>query len=105
MINKRAAIKLMVEYGDFIIDYMYGRLEPVVCTTDFKNKYIKNIRRNKRFNLKGCILVFNWTDNEFQAIPTSDIFKVTPLSSILNNKGKDDGQQKIDQKCNTNRRF
>lgn len=88
MINKRKAITQMNEYGDFIVDFVYDIKDPVCCTTDFKNKYIRSIRRTKRFQFKGNILVFNWTDNEFQAIPIKDIKRITPLSNILNNTGE-----------------
>ena len=36
--------------------------------------------------LKGNILVFNWTDNEFAALPIKDIKHISPLSTVLGNK-------------------
>jgi len=86
MINKKKALFLLTEYGDATIDFMDRRKESVVCTTDFNNKHIRSIRRTQRFPLKGNILVFNWTDNQFAAIPIKDIRNITPLSTVLGNK-------------------
>lgn len=85
MINKRKVLSLLEQYGDAVIEFYKGR-EPVLCTTDFDNKYIRSIRRTQKFQLKGSILVFNWTDNEFAAIPVKDIRSIIPLSNILGNK-------------------
>lgn len=87
MTNKNVAIRLMQTFGDFIVDFNNGR-ESVVATTDFKNKYIKRVRRTERFVLKGKILLFNWSDYIFEAIDTNIIRNITPLSAILNNKGE-----------------
>lgn len=86
MINKKKALFLLQEYGDAIIDFTDIRKPSIVVTSDFKNKHIQGIRRTQRFTLKGNILVFNWTDNEFMAIPTKEIRTITPLSSVLGNK-------------------
>lgn len=85
MINKRKAVHLFREFGDAVVEFT-NKTPPALCTTDFNNKYIKKIKRKKIFPLKGNILVFNWTENEFQAIPTKYIKKLTPLNSILGNK-------------------
>lgn len=91
MINKKKALYLLSEYGDAIIDFFYipppnGPMDSVVVTTDFNNSYIRSINRTQRFSLKGNILVFNWTDNKFDAIPIKYIKNITPLSTILGNK-------------------
>jgi len=98
MINKKFLIKMMSNYGDFIIDFQnkvvngeWVNREPICATTDFSTKYIRNIRRTERFPFKGNILVFNWTDNKFEAIPLKTIKGISPLSSILKNKGNDNG--------------
>jgi len=85
MLNKRQIVALFRQFGDAVVEFTDGA-EPALCTTDFKNKYIKSIRRTERFSLKGNILLFNWTDNEFQAIPVKRIKNLIPLSSILENK-------------------
>ena len=90
MINKNTAIKLMNNFGDFIIDFNNGR-QPIAATLDFKNKYIRRVKRTKRFVLKGKILLFNWTDYDFEAISTDIIKNITPLSSILENKEFNNG--------------
>lgn len=74
---------MMKEFGDFILDLPNRR--SIAATIDFSTKYIKSIRRYERFQFKGNILVFNWTDNKFEALPTESIRSITPLSSILNN--------------------
>lgn len=89
MINKKRAINMMRDFSDFIIDFSNKR-ESIAATIDFDNKYIRSIRRYKNFQFKGNILIFNWTDNDFEAIPIKDIARITPLSSILDNI-KDNG--------------
>lgn len=84
MINKKKALFLLQEYGDSVVDFTAG-IAPIVCTTDFNNKYIRSIKKTKRFSLKGSILVFDWTNNCFSALEMKDIKKISPLSSILNN--------------------
>lgn len=83
MINKKRAITQMKEYGDFIVDMVNGR--SIAATIDFTTPYIRRIRRYKRFQFKGNILVFNWTDNEFEALPINTIRFISPMSKILNN--------------------
>lgn len=85
MINKKKALFLLAEYGDAVVDFV-GRKESIVCTTDFDNLYIRSIRRDQRFPLKGNILVFDWTNNIFAALPIKDIRNISPLSSVLGNK-------------------
>ena len=86
MINKKKALFLLSEYGDAVVDFTDRRKESIVCTTDFDNKYIQSIKRTQRFPLKGNILVFNWTDNEFAALPIKSIKNISPLSNVLGNK-------------------
>lgn len=83
--NKRKALKMLTEYGDAILEFN-NYAPSVCCTIDFSNKYIRSIRRTKRFDLKGNILVFNWTSNEFDAIDVNTIKTITPLSKLLDNK-------------------
>lgn len=90
MIGKKLAITLLRKNGDSIIEMK--NFEAFLATTDFSNKYIRRVRRTERFNsLKGKILLFNWTDYKFNAIDVKDIFKITPLSSILQNEELEDG--------------
>lgn len=85
MIGKKAAIALLVKNGDSLVEMRHG--EDFVGTTDFSNKYIRRVRRTERFNsLKGKILIFNWTAYKFDAIDVKNIFRITPLSSILQNE-------------------
>ena len=86
MIGKKYAIELLKRNGDSIIELTNG--EAILATTNFDNKYIRRIRRTKKFSLKGCILLFDWTNNKHDAINVRDIKKITPLSSILQNEGK-----------------
>lgn len=89
-IGKKLAISLLKKNGDSLIEVVGG--EPFLATTDFSNKYIRRVRRTHRFDsLRGKILLFNWTDYEFNAINTRDIFRITPLSTILKNEALTDG--------------
>jgi len=86
MINKNTAIKLLRTFNDAIISFNNNR-EPICATTDFRNKYIRQVRRTERFSLKGRILIFNWTDFKFEAIDINTLINIAPLSGVLNNKG------------------
>ena len=89
-IGKKLAITLLRTNGDSLVEVVNG--EPFLATTDFSNKYIRRVRRTHRFDsLRGKILLFNWTDYEFNAINTRDIFRITPLSTILKNEASTDG--------------
>lgn len=84
MINKKRALYLLNEYGDAIVDFV-GRKDSIVVTSDFNNKYIRSIKRTQRFSLKGNILVFSWTDNEFTILPIKEVRNITPLANVLGN--------------------
>jgi hypothetical protein len=93
MIGKKQAIFLLNKNGDSIIEMK--DFSEFACTLDFSNKYIRKVRRTERFkSLKGKILLFNWTDYKFNAINVKDIFRITPLSNILNNKPAESNEQK-----------
>ena len=83
--QKRQILTLLSRYGDAIVEER-GK-EPSCCTTDFNNKYIKKIRRTEHFSLKGAVLVFDWTLNEFRALKVEDVKRVEPLAGILQNIG------------------
>jgi hypothetical protein len=84
MINKRNAIFMLKNFGDAIIDFK-DRREPILCTIDFNNKYIRMERREARQKLKGGILVFDWTNYKYDIIKVSDIYSITALSEVLQN--------------------
>lgn len=86
MINKRTALFLLSQYGDAFIDFTNRKRESILATIDFNNKYIRSIKRTQRFPLKGNILIFDWTNNQFDAIPLKDIRVISPLSTLLGNK-------------------
>jgi len=91
MIGKKLAISLLRKNSDSIVEMSNGQ-EAFACTTDFSNKYIRRVRRTERFtSLKGKILLFNWTEFKFDAINVSEIFRITPLSKILNNEALSNG--------------
>lgn len=83
--NKKKALFLLTEFGDAVLEFN-NNSEPCLVTTDFSEPYIRSIRRTEKFPLKGNILLFNWTDNKFAAIPTNTIKNIIPLSTILRNK-------------------
>lgn len=100
MINKKKALYLLQEYGDAVIDFSDRHKASIVVTTDFNNKYIKSIKRTKRFTLKGNILLFDWTNNEFIAVSTREIRTISPLATILGNQ-RDAEVEKIFRKTKT----
>jgi len=91
--NKMQFIKKMNSFGDAVIEFMDR--PAVLCTTDFRTKYIKNYMRRINFRLdkksKRNVLIWNWTDNKLESIDVWKVTRMTPLSKILNNKGVDNG--------------
>ena len=81
--TKNKVLYLLREFEDAVVDIKGST--SIVCTTNFKTKYIKQIRRTEKFSLKDNVLVFSWTDNKFAALPVRSIIKVAPLSSLLRN--------------------
>lgn len=81
---KSRFLETLSKNGDSIVEFK-DRSEPIGCTVDFNNKYIKSIKKPflKDFN-KG-ILVFSWTDNQYKLLEPENIWKITPLAKVLNN--------------------
>ena len=77
----------MFAFGDAVMHMKDG--SDVLATTDFSLPYIRRHRRKRVENLKGKIIVFNYTDNRFDCIFTNDVMFLTPLSKILNNFGRE----------------
>jgi hypothetical protein len=84
MINKRNAISMLKNFGDAIIEFK-DRREPILCTIEFNNKYIKREKRDIKQNLKGGILIFDWTNYKYDIIRVNEIYSITALSDILQN--------------------
>jgi hypothetical protein len=84
MINKRSAISMLKNFGDAIIEFK-DRREPILCTIEFNNKYIKKEKRDIKQNLKGGILIFDWTNYKYDIIKVNEIYSITALSDILQN--------------------
>lgn len=85
--NKKYALGKLYEFGDAIVNMRDG--SSFLATTDFSNKYIRRIRRKRINNLKGKIIVFNWTANSYEDIMSHDITFMTPLAKVLNNQDRD----------------
>lgn len=86
MINKRSAISMLRNFGDAIVDFR-DRRDPILCTIDFSNKYIKKEKRDNKHNLKGGILVFDWTNYKYDVLKVNEIYSITALADILQNVG------------------
>ena len=87
--QKYAVLSRLRKAGDAIIEFRDDGIEPILATTDFRNRHIRRVKGNKRFNYdKHNILIFDWTNNCFGIINPADIRFITPLAQILNNKGK-----------------
>jgi hypothetical protein len=84
MINKRNAISMLKNFGDAIIDFR-DRRDPILCTIEFNNKYIRREKRDIKQSLKGGILIFDWTNYKYDIIKVNDIYSITALSDILQN--------------------
>lgn len=86
--NKKYALTKLYDFGDSMVNMRDGR--SFLATTDFSNKYIRKIRRQRVTDLKGKIIIFNWTDNKYEAVLSHDIAFMTPLAKILNNKPREE---------------
>lgn len=85
---KYAVLSRMRKNGDSIIEFRDKDIEPILATTDFRNKYIRRVKGNKRFNYdKDNILVFDWTNYCFGIINPADVVYITPLAQMLKNQG------------------
>ena len=76
------ALALLGQAGDAIITV---DKEDICVTIDFKNKYIRSRGKRPWPGKSGKIVVFSWTDNRYRLIEPLEVFKVTPLSTILRN--------------------
>lgn len=85
--NKKYMLSKMYAFGDAVITLHSG--EAFLGTTDFSLPFIRKHRRKRFDNLKGKVIVFNYTDNEFVCVNTRDIAYLNPLSKILNNPGRE----------------
>lgn len=90
---KKYALGKLYEFGDAIVNLKNGR--SFLATTDFSNKYIRKVRRKRINDLKGKIIVFNWTDYKYEDILSHDITFITPLSKILNNPGRENESREV----------
>ena len=87
--QKYAVLSRMRKAGDAIIEFRNEDVEPILATTDFRNRHIRRVKGNKRFNYdRDNILVFDWTNNCFGSINPADIKFINPLAQVLKNKGK-----------------
>lgn len=87
--QKYTILSRLRKAGDAVIDFRDPEIDSILCTTDFRNKFIRRVKGNKRFNYdKDNILIFDWTNSCFGVISPADIKFITPLAQILNNKGK-----------------
>ena len=86
---KYAVLNRMRKAGDAIIEFRDKSIEPILATIDFRNKYIRHVRGNKRFNYeRDNVLVFDWTNYCFGSINPNDVVYITPLAQVLKNQGK-----------------
>ena len=87
--QKYAVLSRLRKAGDATIEFRDNEIEPILATTDFRNRYIRRKKGNKRFNYdKDNILIWDWTNDCFGIINPADIKFINPLAQILKNKGK-----------------
>ena len=82
--QKNRLISLLKENGDSTIIFTNRSVDPIVATTDFKNKYIR-AKGSIRIPKKG-IIIWDWTNDRKRIINHNEVFKVIPLSQTLNNQ-------------------
>jgi hypothetical protein len=71
----------MAKYNDAVIYTNKGFL---VGTLDFDNRYIRTMMRTASTrDSSDSVTVFSWDKNKFITLKTSDILRVTPLTSEL----------------------
>jgi len=83
-------LKMFIRHEDLVLTYTTGKkseAKSILCTTNFRVKYIKKYRRKFGNRAKDHVRVWSWTDNKFLEIPVSSIQanSIKPLSEILNN--------------------
>lgn len=85
--NKKYLLSKMYAFGDAVVNMKDGTA--FLATTDFSLPYIRKKRRKRFDNLKGKVIVFNYSDDSFECIFTNDVIFLTPLAKILDNFGRD----------------
>jgi len=84
MFNKFNILNALKIHSDILIELRDG--EAILCTADFRNKYIRKKRKPKFMFRDRTILIFSWTDNQYKVIDPSKIRTWQPLSKILRNE-------------------
>lgn len=89
--TKTDFVTQMEEFGDAYVYYKNnaGRERFLVGTLDFSTPYIK-AKKQQPLELPNAILVFCWDTNKFKQVRLDRVFKLVPLSSVLNNDKDDD---------------
>lgn len=79
---------LVESFGDAIINYKSansGKAKYNVCTLDFDCAHIQR-KTNRAVEDADTLLFFCWDTDSFRLLRPSNVTKVIPLSSILNNE-------------------
>lgn len=87
--KKEELAQIVEEYGDAIITYRSEnskKLKYNVCTLDFTTPYIQQ-KRNRAKESSETLLMFCWDTDSYRLIKPSNVTSVTPLSSVLKNRG------------------
>lgn len=86
--NKKYLLTKLYSFGDSVVSMTDG--SSFLATTDFSLPYIKKRRRKHVDDLRGRVIVFNFTDDKFDCIKTKDVWYITPLAKILDNPSREE---------------
>jgi hypothetical protein len=85
--TKNQIIQKLHTFGDAIVDFKDKSKEPIAVTINLKEKYIKSkLRKNFVKRDKNMVTVWSWSDDQVVNIQPNSVYKLTPLSKILNNE-------------------
>lgn len=85
--TKNQIIQKLHTFGDAIVEFRDKSKEPIAVTINLKEKYIKSkLKRNFVKRDKNMVTVWSWSDDQVVNILPNSVYKLTPLSKILNNE-------------------
>lgn len=86
-VTKNQIIQKLYTYGDAIVEFKDRNMEAIAVTIVMNEKYItKKLKKLPyRRNKKG-VTVWSWTEDTVTTLFPNTIYRITPMSKILNNE-------------------
>ena len=85
--TKNQMIQKLYTFGDAIVDFKDRSKEAIAVTIELKEKYIKHkLRRTYVKRDKQKVTVWSWTDDQIVNLDPESVYKLTPMSKLLNNE-------------------